>query len=66
MCLATLKGSLGDHWRVLSSLLPLDRAITSCDVMECRATAFWLDEWCDEGDFATRFPALLSLCTDSC
>jgi hypothetical protein len=65
VCLVTLKGSLhGDHWWVLRSLLPLYWAINSYDVVDGRATAFWLDEWCGDGDFASRFTSLLSHCTD--
>lgn len=34
------------------------------DVVDGRAIAFWLDEWCGDCDFASRFTALLSHCTD--
>ncbi|KAK1620794.1 hypothetical protein QYE76_026311 [Lolium multiflorum] len=49
--------------KIVDHCLPLYRAITRVEVVDGRATSFWLDKWTSGPTLATRFPAIFSHCT---
>ena len=63
--LANMKcSSMGNHWDLLSSILPLYQAITTVCVGDGRATSFWKDVWIGDDALADRFPRLFTHCTN--
>jgi hypothetical protein len=49
--------------KIIDHCLPLYRAITRVEVVDGRASSFWLDKWMPGPTLATRFPAIFSHCT---
>ncbi|KAK1620884.1 hypothetical protein QYE76_026401 [Lolium multiflorum] len=49
--------------KIVDHCLPLYRAITRVEVVDGRATSFWLDKWTPGPTLATHFPAIFSHCT---
>jgi hypothetical protein len=50
--------SLGHHWELLESLLPLYRALTTVELGDGRSTLFWTDVWTGDEALEDRFPRL--------
>jgi hypothetical protein len=53
----------GNHWEGLKALLPAYRCITRVHVGDGATTAFWWDFWMGDTSLASKFPCLLSHCT---
>ncbi|CAN6233698.1 unnamed protein product [Urochloa humidicola] len=57
--LITFHGEVvGAHWQDLTTLLPLYRAVTVCEVHNGEATSFWQDRWLSAGRLQDAFPLL--------
>lgn len=54
--------SLGHHWGLLKSLLPLYQAITLVRLGDGSSTLFWTDVWWGDEPLEDRFPRLFSHC----
>ena len=64
MNLVTMDGEVvGTHWRDLASLLPMYRAVTTCEVRDGLSTAFWEDRWLSMGTLKDLFPLLYTHAT---
>nr|CAB3478500.1 unnamed protein product [Digitaria exilis] len=53
----------GSHWNSVEELLPLYRAITTCEVFDGTSTNFWHDQWLSEGRMRDVFPLLYTHAT---
>ncbi|CAN6345376.1 unnamed protein product [Urochloa humidicola] len=59
--LVTFHGDVvGAHWQELTTLLPLYRAVTVCEVYNGESTSFWQDRWLSIGRLREVFPLLYS------
>lgn len=64
--IVTMEGSRdGNHWDGLKALLPAYRCITKVRLGNGNNTSFWWDVWEGDSTLATKFPSLLSHCSDS-
>lgn len=55
--------SMGTHWDLLRSLLPLYQALTAVQLGDGKSTSLWSDVWFEDDALTDRFPRLFSHCT---